>query len=230
MRLINRHRALANGGRRGLRGRGLVGPVLLALVPGPPPGDYDRFWEGDDRGGVVIVKAAVFLFSGSYNKWWRYMSLRDMRQALCGVLLASAAVTCLSFLYHPVADRGSRSGVLLLRPDPHADAGRRRAPAHPLADRAAPGRAAFVRAGERCWSWRGRRRRARPEMLKNPGCRLPRRSAWSTTTRARRTCGCTGSGCSAPPPIWSGILRERRARRGAHRHAGRGRRVRATAS
>jgi FlaA1/EpsC-like NDP-sugar epimerase len=111
MRLINRHRLWQVA----------VDGVLVAvawwatfslLFQGNRP-VYERFWE-ETIVAVVLVKAAVFLFSGSYNKWWRYVSLRDMQALVRSVVLASAAVYLLFFLYHPVADRREPERVLLL--------------------------------------------------------------------------------------------------------------------
>ena len=38
---------------------------------------------------VVAIKLAVFIFSGFYNRWWRYVSTRDMWGAARGVAIAS---------------------------------------------------------------------------------------------------------------------------------------------
>ena len=41
---------------------------------------------------VVAIKLPVFVFSGFYNRWWRYVSTRDMWTVFRGVVLASIAV------------------------------------------------------------------------------------------------------------------------------------------
>ena len=40
---------------------------------------------------VVAIKLAVFVAFGFYNRWWRYVSTRDMWGAVRGVALASLA-------------------------------------------------------------------------------------------------------------------------------------------
>ena len=41
---------------------------------------------------VVAIKLPVFVLSGFYNRWWRYVSTRDIWGALRGVGLATLAV------------------------------------------------------------------------------------------------------------------------------------------
>jgi FlaA1/EpsC-like NDP-sugar epimerase len=111
MRLINRHRLWQMAVDAVLVGVAWWATFSL-LFQGHRP-VYERFWE-ETIAAVILIKAAVFLFSGSYNKWWRYMSLRDMQALVRSVLLASAAVYLVFFLYHPVADRREPERVLLL--------------------------------------------------------------------------------------------------------------------
>src|SRR5690242_20311556 len=111
MRLINRHRLWQMAVDAALVAVAWWATFSL-LFQGHRP-VYERFWE-DTIAAVVVIKCAVFLFSGSYNKWWRYTSLRDMQALVRSVLLASVAVYVAFFLYHPVADRREPERVFLL--------------------------------------------------------------------------------------------------------------------
>jgi FlaA1/EpsC-like NDP-sugar epimerase len=53
---------------------------------------YDRYLDWQIVLLVVAIKLPVFALSGFYNRWWRYVSTRDMWGALRGVVLASIAV------------------------------------------------------------------------------------------------------------------------------------------
>src|SRR6516162_4307649 len=41
---------------------------------------------------VVAIKLLVFIASGFYNRWWRYVSVRDMWVAFRGCVIASIVV------------------------------------------------------------------------------------------------------------------------------------------
>jgi FlaA1/EpsC-like NDP-sugar epimerase len=51
---------------------------------------------------VVGLKIAVFVASGFYNHWWRYVSVRDMWSIVRGVVLASILVFVVIYLVEPV--------------------------------------------------------------------------------------------------------------------------------
>ena len=53
---------------------------------------YDRYLDWSIVALVVAIKLPVFALSGFYNRWWRYVSTRDMWTAFRGVVLASIAV------------------------------------------------------------------------------------------------------------------------------------------
>jgi FlaA1/EpsC-like NDP-sugar epimerase len=53
---------------------------------------YDRYLDWSIVLLVVGIKLPVFALSGFYNRWWRYVSTRDMWAAFRGVVLASIAV------------------------------------------------------------------------------------------------------------------------------------------
>ena len=53
---------------------------------------YDRYLDWSIVLLVVALKLPVFALSGFYNRWWRYVSTRDMWTVVRGVALASIAV------------------------------------------------------------------------------------------------------------------------------------------
>ena len=50
---------------------------------------------------VVAIKLSVFVASGFYNRWWRYVSTRDMWGALRGVVVASALTYLVLYAFPP---------------------------------------------------------------------------------------------------------------------------------
>jgi FlaA1/EpsC-like NDP-sugar epimerase len=52
---------------------------------------------------VVAIKLAVFVFFGFYNRWWRYVSTRDMWGAARGVVLASLLVDLALYSFPPAS-------------------------------------------------------------------------------------------------------------------------------
>jgi FlaA1/EpsC-like NDP-sugar epimerase len=50
---------------------------------------------------IVAVKLAVFILSGFYNRWWRYVSASDMWGAARGVVLASLAAYLVLYAFPP---------------------------------------------------------------------------------------------------------------------------------
>jgi len=53
---------------------------------------YNRYLDWSIVALVVAIKLPVFALCGFYNRWWRYVSTRDMWGAFRGVVLASIAV------------------------------------------------------------------------------------------------------------------------------------------
>src|SRR3954470_9407265 len=51
---------------------------------------------------VLAIKLAVFVASGFYNRWWRYVSTRDMWGAARGVVIASLIAYVTIYLVDPV--------------------------------------------------------------------------------------------------------------------------------
>jgi FlaA1/EpsC-like NDP-sugar epimerase len=65
------------------------------------PRPYHRLFV-DTIGIVVPIKLAVFVLFGFYNRWWRYVSTRDMWGAARGVTVASLVADLVVYFAHPV--------------------------------------------------------------------------------------------------------------------------------
>jgi FlaA1/EpsC-like NDP-sugar epimerase len=65
---------------------------------------YRRYLDWDIVLVVIVLTLPVFLASGFYNRWWRYVSTRDMWHAVRGVVLATLTVFLVFTLFelHPV--------------------------------------------------------------------------------------------------------------------------------
>ena len=50
---------------------------------------YDRYLDAEIVGLLIAIKLSVFALFGFYNRWWRYVSTRDMWGAARGVTAAS---------------------------------------------------------------------------------------------------------------------------------------------
>src|SRR5215203_1408379 len=62
---------------------------------------------------VVAIKLAVFVAFGFYNRWWRYVSTKDMWRAALGVLIASALAALAVYFGDPFERRLPRGVVLM---------------------------------------------------------------------------------------------------------------------
>ena len=51
---------------------------------------------------VIAIKLLVFILFGFYNRWWRYVSTRDMWGAARGVTVACAVADLVIYFAHPV--------------------------------------------------------------------------------------------------------------------------------
>ncbi|RDI74213.1 putative nucleoside-diphosphate sugar epimerase [Gaiella occulta] len=74
------------------------------------PGYYNRYLDWDLVLLVAGVKLPVFALAGFYNRWWRYVSTRDMWGAVRGVAFASLA-TFLVFTLFEVQPNRVPTGV-----------------------------------------------------------------------------------------------------------------------
>jgi FlaA1/EpsC-like NDP-sugar epimerase len=63
---------------------------------------------------VVGLKIGVFVLSGFYNHWWRYVSIRDMWSIVRGVVLASFLVFVVIYLVEPVENVRLPRSVLIM--------------------------------------------------------------------------------------------------------------------
>jgi FlaA1/EpsC-like NDP-sugar epimerase len=62
---------------------------------------------------VVAIKLAVFVALGFYNRWWRYVSTKDMWRAALGVLIGSAIAALAVYFGDPFERRLPRGVVLI---------------------------------------------------------------------------------------------------------------------
>jgi FlaA1/EpsC-like NDP-sugar epimerase len=62
---------------------------------------------------VVAIKLAVFVAFGFYNRWWRYVSTRDMWRAAMGVTAASAIAAVAIYFGYPIERVRLPRGVAL---------------------------------------------------------------------------------------------------------------------
>src|SRR5436305_5162854 len=63
---------------------------------------------------VVAVKLTAFVLFGFYNRWWRYVSTRDMWGAARGVTVASAATYLILYAFPPANASRLPRGVAAL--------------------------------------------------------------------------------------------------------------------
>jgi FlaA1/EpsC-like NDP-sugar epimerase len=65
---------------------------------------------------VVAIKLAVFVAFGFYQRWWRYVSTRDMWRVLAGVAVASVLAIAAVYFFYPVERLRLPRGVALMDP------------------------------------------------------------------------------------------------------------------
>jgi FlaA1/EpsC-like NDP-sugar epimerase len=65
---------------------------------------------------VVAIKLAVFVGLGFYQRWWRYVSTRDMWRALLGVAVASVLAIAAVYFFYPVERLRLPRGVAVVDP------------------------------------------------------------------------------------------------------------------
>src|SRR5438105_8302857 len=97
---INRHRAWQLVADGGLVALAWWLAFELRFDSGPPV-----FYETLFRRTILVVigiKLAVFVLSGFYDRWWRYVSTRDMWRIAYGVALASVLAYVAVYLISPV--------------------------------------------------------------------------------------------------------------------------------
>src|SRR6185436_20924378 len=52
---------------------------------------------------VILIQMAVFVLFGFYNRWWRYVSTRDMWGAARGVTVACLLADLVVYFAHPIS-------------------------------------------------------------------------------------------------------------------------------
>ncbi len=65
---------------------------------------------------VVAIKLSVFVAMGFYQRWWRYVSTRDMWRAVVGVAIASVLAIAAVYFFYPVQQVRLPRGVALVDP------------------------------------------------------------------------------------------------------------------
>jgi FlaA1/EpsC-like NDP-sugar epimerase len=102
---VNRHRLWQVGVDAGLIAAAWVVSWYVRFEGDTRPRYYDRYLEWDVVVLAVGVMLPVFVGVGFYNRWWRYVSTRDMWDAVRGVAVAGIAAFLVFALldFHPAA-------------------------------------------------------------------------------------------------------------------------------
>src|SRR3954463_10878695 len=79
---------------------------------GDLPRPYERLFDRT-LFVVVVVELVVFVAFGFYNRWWRYVSTRDMWALARGVTVASLVVLPAVYFWNPVAGFRVPGGVIV---------------------------------------------------------------------------------------------------------------------
>jgi FlaA1/EpsC-like NDP-sugar epimerase len=100
---VNRHRLWQVVVDAGLIAAAWILSWFVRFEPDARPVYYDRYLEWDVVVLVVGVTLPVFVAFGFYNRWWRYVSTRDMWGAVRGVAVAVVATYVVFTLldFHP---------------------------------------------------------------------------------------------------------------------------------
>jgi FlaA1/EpsC-like NDP-sugar epimerase len=81
---------------------------------GQIPPFYERLVSWRTVLFVVAIKLAVFTAFGFYNRWWRYVSTRDMWRAAQGVTVASLAASLIVYFFPPADTARLPRGIAIL--------------------------------------------------------------------------------------------------------------------
>jgi FlaA1/EpsC-like NDP-sugar epimerase len=73
----------------------------LRFDQGIPDRYNDLLWQ--TIAFVVVGKVAIFAAFGMYEKWWRYVGLRDFQSILKAVVVASLVMVGLLYVWSPTA-------------------------------------------------------------------------------------------------------------------------------
>src|SRR5687768_8317439 len=62
---------------------------------------YDRYFDVEVFALLIGIKLGIFVLFGFYNRWWRYVSTRDMWGAARGVVVASLLTYLVLYAFPP---------------------------------------------------------------------------------------------------------------------------------
>jgi len=104
---VYRHRLLQLLVDAGLVGLAYSLAFFLRFDQGIP----DRYREllGDTIAFVIVGKVAIFAAFGLYQKWWRYVGLRDLETIVKAVVTASLVLVGVLFVWSPTNNDLPRS-------------------------------------------------------------------------------------------------------------------------
>ena len=97
---VNRHRIWQLAADAGLVAGAWTLAFYLRFDQGLPPYYQTLLWRTILI--VVAIKLAVFVAFGFYNRWWRYVSTRDMWGAARGVAVGCLVADITVYLVSPV--------------------------------------------------------------------------------------------------------------------------------
>ena len=100
MNPINRHRAWQLFADTALIAAAWYLAFRLRFDPKIPP-YYDTLFV-KTIGLVIAMQLVVFVLFGFYNRWWRYVSTRDMWGAARGVTVACIIADLVIYFAHPI--------------------------------------------------------------------------------------------------------------------------------
>jgi FlaA1/EpsC-like NDP-sugar epimerase len=116
MGLLNRHRLWHVAVDGGIAALAWYLAFWVRLDQLPRLSNYLRGWEEYRDGAapwVVLIKVAVFVAMGLYMRWWRYVSLRDLRAVAQACVAASAAVVVYLAFLPPVPNHFSKTIMVM---------------------------------------------------------------------------------------------------------------------
>ncbi|MFN2470806.1 MAG: polysaccharide biosynthesis protein [Gaiellaceae bacterium] len=109
---VNRHRIWQLAADAGLIALAWYLAFQLRFDAGVPP-PYERLLDRTIL-PVLAIKLVVFVAFGFYNRWWRYVSTRDMWAAARGVTVAALVVLPAVYLWNPVPGFRVPAGVVAI--------------------------------------------------------------------------------------------------------------------
>ena len=99
---INRHRLWQLAVDAGLVAAAWYLAFRLRFDPKIPP-YYQTLLRRGRSGSSSLIQLAVFVLFGFYNRWWRYVSTRDMWGAARGVTVACLVSSVVVYFASPVS-------------------------------------------------------------------------------------------------------------------------------